>query len=499
VSAHLIFALSFCIVLFADFIPSYAGSFADQRLFLSLLLVVLLTLGVFKVSRPQIKAAALNDVWPFFPFIFILSLPALEYSQGEFFLVEPVFYSLYVLAFGLTGFIVRAQGRSKETADALVLIAIIGCFFYAMITVMVYLFAVTDNFSQLDQMIPWGFVNIRYWSHIATWVVPLFPLALIVLPWSGNRLWRVGVTITAALWWWVLLLSSSRGSIIGLLAGAILVWIFFGRAALPWVKLFTRFLIYGLVAWLLLSVVIPGVVFESVEVRGIKGHSSGRLPLWLEAFSMSLQNFPFGMGPQSWLTHDVLTDAYQNSKKFAHPHNMYLMWAAEYGWIAIAALAFLCGVVLKRLWARIKVVRSGENECAPYLIALTASVTAAVVHGGVSAVFLAPGSMLIGLCVLSVFWAFVRPETAELNGKQLAFKSTYGRYSGLILTLAMASASSFWFCEVLKYRRAMADDLTYYGQEVSLGQLPRFWLHGYYPRPDGQMPDETLGVLTKPD
>jgi O-antigen ligase len=417
--------------------------------------------------------------------VFSFCLSALQNPVGAFYLVEPVFYALYFLAFGIAGYVIRAEGRSREACQALVIVAGISCFFYAAMTITVYLFAITDNFSSLDQIIPWGFVNIRYWSHIASWVVPLLPLCLLVAPWKDNGRWRLGVAFTSAIWWWVLFLSSSRGSMVGLFAAFVLVWFCFGKAARPWAKLFVRFAIYGLIVWALLSVVIPSLVFDDIEVRGLKGDSSGRMPLWLEAWTMSLQNFPFGMGPQSWLTHDILTVAYRTSPKFGHPHNMYLMWAAEYGWISIAGLVVLCGAALAKLWPRMSAARAGKRIDAPYLVACTASVTAAMVHAGVSAVFMAPGSMLIGLCVFTVFWALLKPEPVAPAILERSNRLGVGRF---LFVLLFILASAFWFREVLRYRQAMAEDLVYYQENLSLGYLPRFWVHGNFPRSAAQMP-----------
>ncbi|MDY6930076.1 MAG: O-antigen ligase family protein [Pseudomonadota bacterium] len=482
-------ALFFCAVLFADFIPSLFGAYADQRLLLSLSLIVLIAFGLLRLHCRRMLLSALFELWPFLPLVFSFFLSPLQYPSGDFHLVEPVYYAFYFLAFGMTGYIIRIERSTRKAAQALVMAAGIGCFFYAAMTITVYLFAITDAFSRLDHIIPWGFVNIRYWSHVATWAVPLFPLCLLVLPWKDNRLWRLGVAFTAAIWWWILFLSSSRGSMIGLFVGLILVWLCFGRSALPWVKLFVRFAVYGLIAWFLLSVVIPSLVFDEIQVRGLKSDSSGRMPLWLEAWKMSLQNFPWGMGPQSWLTHDILTDAYRASPKFGHPHNMYLMWAAEYGWISVAGLVVLCVAALKDVWPRISAARSEQGVNALYLAALTGSVTAAVVHGGVSAVFIAPGSMLIGLCVLSVFWAFIKPEPTGPKAVGIAGKATRFRPGGYLVVLIFILASAFWFRDVLRYRQAMADDLTYYQDELSLGHLPRFWFHGNFPRHPSQMPD----------
>ncbi len=484
---HVLPSLLFGYVLFVDFIPSAFGSYADQRLLLSLSLIVLIASGVVWLAFNRTLIASLKGLWPILPFLFTLFMAALQHTSKLYYLVEPVFYTLYFLAFGLIGGILREANLARESAQAVLLIAIITSFFYGAMTITVYLFAMTDNFSRLDHIIPWGFVNIRYWSHVATWLIPLFPLGILLATWKDNRLWQFGVTFTAAIWWWIVFLSSSRGSMVGLAFGFLLVWVLFGRAALPWMKLFVRFSVYGLLVWLLLSVLIPSLVFDDLYVRGIKASSSGRIPLWQEAWAMSLQKFPFGMGPQSWLTHDILTETYRLSPKFGHPHNMYLMWAAEYGWISISGLAVLGGYGLKYLWRRASMVRKRENLEGLWLVGFTVSVTAALVHAGASAVFIAPGSMLVGLLVLTVFWALVTPASPKTAPRDAG--KGYSRAAGYLLALVLLVAGGFWFRDVLRYQYAMAADLEYYQNELSFGHLPRFWFHGNFPRHPSQMPD----------
>jgi O-antigen ligase len=258
-----------------------------------------------------------------------------------------------------------------------------------------------------------------------------------------------------------------------------------GRPALPWLKMFLRYLVYGVIAWFLLSVLIPSFLLDEVSLRALKADTSGRMPLFIEAWRMSLENFPLGMGPQSWLTHDILTEGYRQSPKFGHPHNMYLMWAAEYGWLSIGVLLLLVGQAVRLFWQRRDEVRAGENtDLALPLAAFTASVSAALLHAGVSAVFMAPGSMLIGFLVLCVFWALITPESRPVKPRRPKARALAAVFVGLLVS----APCFYWLNEVAEYHEAMESDLEFYYENVPAGTLPRFWFHGNFPRHPSQMP-----------
>ena len=394
-------------------------------------------------------------------------------------------YAAFFLGFVFAGNLPREDGQRRRWVVVLVYIGSATAAFYGGATITVYLFALSDRVANLSDYIPWGFVSIRYWSHIATWLIPLLPLAVLVGPLQNQRLWRFFTALGAALWWWVVLLSSSRGTMLGLAFGVLLAAMLIGRPALPWLKVFLRYLAYGVLAWLFLSVLVPSLFLDEVSIRTLKTHSSGRMPLFIEAWRMSLENFPFGMGPQSWLTHEILTEGYQQAHKLGHPHNMYLMWAAEYGWLLIGVLLLLVGQAVRLFWQRRSDVRAGKkNELAIPLAAFTASVSAALLHAGVSAVFMAPGSMLIGFLVLCVFWALISPESRPVTPQRPKVRTLAAVFVGLLMSVLCL----YWLSEVTAYYKAMEGDQEFYYENVPTGTLPRFWFHGNFPRHPSQMP-----------
>jgi O-antigen ligase len=480
--AWFVIATAFMCVLFADFLPLPFGAYASQRF----VLVGLLALAVafpLTILLCRHGWSLLTFIWPALLFAVGFILLAIPFRQAPYNWVEPGMYAAFFLGFVLTGCLLSRSGYRQTSIVALVTVAAVTVVFYGGATITVYLFALSDQVANLSNYIPWGFVNIRYWSHIATWLLPLLPLAVFIGPFKDERLWRFLVALGAALWWWVEFLSASRGSMLGIAFGVIFAGLLIGRPALPWLRVSVRYLAYGVVAWLLLSVVIPSVVMDDVSVRSLHTDSSGRMPLFVEAWRMSLENAPLGMGPQSWLTHEILTDGYKQSHKFGHPHNMYLMWAAEYGWLLIGALILFVGQAVRLFWhQRTEVRATGDSSLALSLAAFTASVSAALLHAGVSAVFIAPGSMLIGFLVLSVFWALITSDSRLQANKAHSGKRLMAAF---VVLLAVGGACAYWLSEVSAYHEAMEEDLEFYYENVPEGTLPRFWFHGNFPREFG--------------
>lgn len=463
--------------LFAGLIPSVTGNYSDQRL---LLVGVTWSVCCFSLASITFRGVQFSDsrllIW-FLPLIAVFLSGELYPATYR---VEPLMFAGFFLGSCLCGRLVSQHNDLNLTLRRIASIATFMALIYGFIALMNYGLALRDKNADIDTTLTWGFPNIRYWSHLATWLIPLFAIAHQKGVLSDLPLMRGLYLFTGALWWWMLLSTSARGSILGLALGSAVVFVLFRRQALIWLKSVGVQLAGGLVLWFGLTVLIPWFLFGSLDLRHVDADSSGRMPLWHEAWEMSLVNFPFGMGPQSWLTHSILTDAYANSKSYGHPHNMYLLWAAEYGWISLTALAIAVAGIMKSLLVRSSAyVEKGRD--ATVMAGFTASVVAAGVHSGFSAVLMAPASMLTGFLVLTLFLAMLEaplqgdPQRLSVPTRPLA------RLSAGAALLAVLTVGPLWMQEVWRYYQDnMEDRLTYTGQGSIYS--PRFWSHGDFPR-----------------
>ncbi|QSP94496.1 O-antigen ligase family protein [Marinobacter salinisoli] len=472
----------FVSILFADLLPLPLNGYEFQRFLLVIILALTVPVSVFFFLRLHGWAFFLRE-WEWIGVavgFLVLALP----SQGSSYVwVEPGMYAAFFFGIFFLGMLPIKTEEKLNGAALVAYASILVSTFYGATSLLIYVFAISGGVSDLADYIPWGFANIRYWSHLATWLLPLFPLAVLVGPWRSKRRWQFFVLVGAALWWWIVFLSMARGTLLGLAFGLIVVMFMMGRSAIPWLKVVFRHCTCGFFAWLLLCVLVPNVLLEDSSIRSINTTASGRLVLFGEAWTMSLQNFPWGMGSQAWLTHEIYTDGYRQAPKFAHPHSMYLMWAAEYGWLLVVAVVLLVVRCIRSAWRRCSELGAYRSPVLNASVAgFLASVSAAMIHAGASAVFLAPGSMLTGFVVLSIFWGLISEPKSSPSAERRIGSSV------VIAVGVVACLSIAWFVEVGRYYQAMKADIPYYEDNVREGLMPRFWLHGNFPRKESEMP-----------
>lgn len=472
----------FFVALLGYVLPSISGSYNSQRILLLLLIwaIPLLVMGVWFFSPPS-REFLRPFIW-FAPVVLVF-LSGLLYEAD--YKVESLFFAFYFSSIGLLGLFLADKNYLEVFIEVLLLIGALVVFLYSAVALMIYVFALRDGVTELYEHIPWGVPQYRYWSHLATWLLPLMPLMANQTFLRHSAFWKLLVAASAGVWWWIVFLSMARGSAAAILMASLVALVLFRKNAAEWLKLSVLYALIGAGLWLTLSTLLPRFLLGDLSLHTVHATTSGRIPQWVEAFTMSLQNFPLGIGPQSWLTHSTLTDAYRDSYRWGHPHNMYLLWAAEYGWIAIFALAIVfyrSGLQLFRLAGQLVAERAQSTR----LVGFTVSVVGALAHAGVSAVFMGPASMLVGLLVLAAFWGLVNRDESRAASSFSSQGLKRWKAACLFSVIILFSAGAWWAGQVKAYHDAMIIDRESYtkGGRVPAFALPRFWLHGDFPRRD---------------
>lgn len=473
-------AFSFLLVgfsLFAGLIPIGAGNYSEQRFLLCLVIWLTVCLCLAKTVAGRKHAAGIGWLPWLLPLILIFLSGELYPASYH---VEPLMFAFFFLGCCLFSDHLSQSGSLWLQLGRVHTVIAFVALIYGFIALMNYALALRDGNTDIDTVLTWGFPNIRYWSHLATWLIPLIAAAQRSGSLSTLPTVRGLFVLAGSLWWWILFSTSARGSALGLLVGSIVVVVLFRRYSLDWLRSLGVQLLVGGSLWLVLTFLLPLWLFDSVDLRAISASSSGRIPLWIEAWNMSLVNFPFGLGPQSWLTHPLISDFQVSSKSFGHPHNMYLLWAAEYGWGVIVAFVIAFAGIGRSMVSRGAEYRAKGRD-ATIMGALTASFVAAFVHAGVSAVFMAPASMLTGFLVLTMFLALIQaPIQGGRSPMRVLARPSVRLSAGLALLVTLA-VGPVWAHEVWRYYQDNLEDrLTYKGQGSIYS--PRFWSHGDFPR-----------------
>jgi len=387
--------------------------------------------------------------------------------------IEPYQFSAFVIGSTCFGIWLASTQRLSQALIQFVVLLHAFAFIYAIISLYIYIFAMLDQVQRLDQFLPWGFINIRYWSQVASWALPVLPLSLLITPLKQYTSWRLSLYFTLTIWFWILILSVARGSGIGLISAVLITALLFRRSCLPWLKIFLTGAVAGFLCWLLLSIWLPSLLIESSELRNATLTSSGRIPLWKEAWAMSWKNFPLGMGPFSWVSHTAITEGFEQGKRYGHPHNMYLFFAAEYGWLSVLALLGLCLHAAKQL---IPLTKHSEPNLS--LIAFTASVIAALTHSFFSAVLLTPNSLLIGFAVLALYWGLLHENTplTQTNRSPISVLAIKA------LAVIMFVLGIFWLKHVYDFKEQVQKDLDNPDVRVIGINSPRFWDNSHIPQ-----------------
>lgn len=231
-----------------------------------------------------------------------------------------------------------------------------------------------------------GYVNPRFFNHVQTLLIPLL---LGLLGWSAVRgLWRGLAAFALVANAFFLLLLMGRATLLALIVGLLLVLLWFGPAGRAYARRFVLAFAAGGVLYLLIIELLPRLLgMEPVPAfreLGGRGSIEARFYLWRIALDMIAAHPWLGVGPMHY--------ANQFNGEAAHPHNIYLQIAAEYGLPFFLILTF---VLLRWFWRMTQRLRQHLSHT-PDALALGcwAGLVGALVDGAFSGNFVMPLSQL---------------------------------------------------------------------------------------------------------
>lgn len=314
-----------------------------------------------------------------------------------------------------------------------------------------------------------GFVHVRYLNHIHTWSLPLFALLVIKIP---GKYWAAKYLTFAlfSLWWMLVFAADARGTMLASVLSVVLVLYIFRKKITNWIKIYTGSAAMGLSLYLLLFKVMQSGGREVLSRYG----DSGRWQMWELGMQLVRENPLLGAGPMHYAD-------YANAFRYAAPHNIYLQIASEWGLLAFITLAVICvfGYVKWIKYCREKAKSSHkpeESHSLNVLAALTASITAAAIHGFFSGIINTPLSQLVMILVLGWTISLYQKEKklipakisdSSLNKQRVILKSV------VLAVMVFVSGMTYY-----SYANLDESRMLYLEQSERQTLYPRFWDHG---------------------
>ncbi len=354
----------------------------------------------------------------------------------------------------------------------------IGAACYALLVVLMAGFAAGSQ--QAAQFAPdelfFGFNNYRFYNHVQTVSLPL--LAYVAGASSSRKSVRwlafVGLSCSFGLLW----LSMGRATTVAVVLAAMAAVGLARQGGWRWVKL----LIAGACLGAVISFAIthgfnaPGAVSPVGSGSKLSHLTSdhSRLLLWGLAWDQ-IQSAPWlGIGPQHM--------ASQINAKAAHPHNIYLQIAAEFGLPMVMLVAAAAGICM---WKMARSIRACADEDQRFLgVALWGTCLAIAIDGLFSGNFVMPLSQCWIAAAIGLAVAWHRQARSDIQEKTATSDDANGsrtshmRWLGLLVVLP-----PLWLIyEVQPEATNLQAHLAQVHRDLASNERinPRFWSHGWF-------------------
>lgn len=276
---------------------------------------------------------------------------------------------------------VVARSRHEAQLEVLAVVAMAAALLNAGLVLLLMVSAVVRG-DPLDlfSIVP-GYDNPRFLNHVQTIMLPLSAIA------AGPSLRRGEFSRLAwaamALNFVLVFFAQGRATGLALLIASLSALLLFGKSAVPLLLRLAIAAAVGLAIYVVLFVWVPSLLSVSPNPwRGVGDTSSfqERLKLWRLAIEFLVREPWLGIGPMHF--------AHSLNPIAAHPHNIYLQLASEWG------LPMLLGLSAWAAWAAWRMTRaiaaSGNTDQSTMGIALFCAVVAAAIDGIFSGNFVMP-------------------------------------------------------------------------------------------------------------
>ena len=382
-------------------------------------------------------------------------------------------FLLYLLATMLAA---EISWHGRKALDAALQYTAIGCALYVFLFIIAYFGGLSlGNPLSVDDFTT-NFSNIRFFSHTQTSTLPLLLLLCCLTPRTSKFRW-LWLAVTTY-WWLALYATSARGTLMGMVAGCVVVALVARQRAVPYLRVIGLTATAAVIAYYVLLVVVPPMfgiggmnAFSDTLSRTAADPTSARTYLWHRALSLIVQHPWLGAGPMHFAHH--AGDLHLG----AHPHDWLVQIGAEWGLPALLSVLIAIGLGLRALVRTGARVPADDTDNQTIFAALLAGAIAILVDGLVSGIFVMPQSQLGVALYLGCALGWQRHLTPAAPQK------APHRAARLLMTASVVAAMvavivAVWSDVPARWRD---DDLTPAQQAANTGMLsPRLWKAGFF-------------------
>lgn len=317
-----------------------------------------------------------------------------------------------------------------------------------------------------------GYDNHRFFNHVQTAALPLAILAVTVAP---QRTWLRLVAWFAAIGGFALLLViAGRGTMVGIVVGAVAAGGIFGRASFATLRNLVVAAALGLVLFTVLFFFFPLLTGAGPGLS--EGHYDSRLGsvevrffLWQIAQSYIEQAPWLGIGPMHY--------AHFPNGVAAHPHNIYLQIAAEWGIPMLVLVIAAAALMLRKLAVAVRrCTDTRERDCG---VGIFMACVAIGVDGMFSGNFVMPVSQV--WIAFTFGWALAW-LAGQSGNEQAALSQLVGTISLKRIAVLGLLVSQIWMAwSVWPEVRYLDSHIKESMDRVPTAvKNPRFWSHGWF-------------------
>jgi len=373
--------------------------------------------------------------------------------------------ALATLAIGI------GRAALRLTIRRLLVVAVAASLLFAFAVAVRYGAAISADTAVLREHLLPAYSNYRFFNHVQTVTIPLLAAATLAGP-ARLRAWAAAALVAEFA---LLYFTGGRATMLALAAAAIAIAALFRRRAAPWLARLGAAALAGAVLYVVLFDWVPqwrglGRDFFSGDMiaRSEVGVGGPRRYLWALAWQYIRESPLVGIGPMHY-AHRVNVEA-------AHPHNVYLQLAAEWG-VPFALVAVGLAVAG---WVRLlRVAQTSADDAGRAIgIGLVAVGVTVAVDGMFSGNFVMPMSQLWIAFAIGLAIAYVRTAGAPATTSLPAPASPHLRWA--VVAMIVFGQIAIWqgvWPEILDVN-AHVDRVR--AQIVhNVVDNPRIWSHGW--------------------